>query len=852
MTSAPLRSDVIFQVEIVEVDYKWSGSLSIGVTTQSTAQVVSVDNVKQLLGQSFIVTSSVNGKPSLALYAEGQEVDQLPDEINFHDLKVGDTVGLLYTNSGTLHLFMNGAHVVTLPCTVPVGVYGLVDLYGQCVKVSLRPLTPWSGGSPLHVMADKSALDQQRKQLADATELFEEAMKEGSVNISIIKCLVLGIAGVGKTHLKWLLLSENTDKHTGRVSTGIADNPVHAFVGSVKSILAGVDEKDTGNWEVLDESKLMEVLINAYQNEPSPFSASVSIATRASPRPTAHQQPSRLADPLSKLHVDVKVPSPSSIEPVLAPSIEHQEISSDLPMEDKFNDNPAAGVISSRFIEAFKKAIGKNVLHLKVTLVQFIDSGGQPQFLDILPAFIQDVSAIVFAVNLSESLDHCPEVYFYGQNSQPVGKPYTSPSSHKQVLEQCMRAFATNTRGSHPYLFVMGTHRDEEQNCTETKKEKDEIIKRVANSEFLIHKTGVEAIWEVNSKTPEKEDEEVAHKLRRSIVANCSKDNHRHLPLKWFVLEMQIRASAPQGVLSLKMCLQQAQRLDMDEKGLEAALLHMVKYNLFLWYHEVPGLREVVFSDPQVTLKIITALVQCKHELAGRDDVPESFTSEGAKNDWKYPARFTIIDSVSYIEVHLNDGVRTKVCPKIRKLIHTGVRDCANILKYCGGKELKDGFICSIESCKCAAIPYEDDPTLALCTRCSCDMTLTNGHTDWLGKEGPTQVSTSMAASSSSQLLSELVVQVVPQLEGAPTMPELLSLSVKKVNVAIEVGVRYSYFGTFLLNDANGSIVQALEIEHHRNAERINMAILQRWLQGMGVKPVTWSTLVDVLRTIKI
>ena len=87
---------------------------------------------------------------------------------------------------------------------------------------------------------------------------------------------------MGKTHLKWLLLSENTDKHIGRVSTGIADNPVHAFVGSVKSILAGVDENDTGNWEVLDESKLMQVLINAYQNEPSPISASVSIATQAS------------------------------------------------------------------------------------------------------------------------------------------------------------------------------------------------------------------------------------------------------------------------------------------------------------------------------------------------------------------------------------------------------------------------------------------------------------------------------------------------------------------------------------------------------------------------------------------
>ena len=81
-------------------------------------------------------------------------------------------------------------------------------------------------------------------------------------------------------------------------------------------------------------------------------------------------------------------------------------------------------------------------------------------------------------------------------------------------------------------------------------------------------------------------------------------------------------------------------------------------------------------------------------------------------------------------------------------------------------------------------------------------------------------------------------------------MPELLSLSARKVNVAVEVGVRYSNFGIFLLNDANGAIVQALEKEHQRSAESINMAILQRWLQGMGVKPVTWSTLVDVLRKI--
>ena len=36
--------------------------------------------------------------------------------------------------------------------------------------------------------------------------LYEEAMTKGYVEISVTKCLILGAAGVGKTHLKHLLL----------------------------------------------------------------------------------------------------------------------------------------------------------------------------------------------------------------------------------------------------------------------------------------------------------------------------------------------------------------------------------------------------------------------------------------------------------------------------------------------------------------------------------------------------------------------------------------------------------------------------------------------------------------------
>ena len=79
---------------------------------------------------------------------------QLPGDIDIHGLKAGDTVGLLHSSNGTLHFFLNGVHMVRLPCTVPNDVYGLVDLYGQCVKVSLKPLIHWEKNEPLHVMAD--------------------------------------------------------------------------------------------------------------------------------------------------------------------------------------------------------------------------------------------------------------------------------------------------------------------------------------------------------------------------------------------------------------------------------------------------------------------------------------------------------------------------------------------------------------------------------------------------------------------------------------------------------------------------------------------------------------------------
>ena len=50
------------------------------------------------------------------------------------------------------------------------------------------------------------------------------------------------------------------------------------------------------------------------------------------------------------------------------------------------------------------------------------------------------------------------------------------------------------------------------------------------------------------------------------------------------------------------------------------------------------------------------------------------------------------------------------------------------------------------------------------------------------------------------------------------------------------------------MNDQTGAKITAIEQKRLNDAEQINIDILKEWLQGKGKKPVTWQTLVDVLK----
>ena len=84
-----------------------------------------------------------------------------------------------------------------------------------------------------------------------------------------------------------------------------------------------------------------------------------------------------------------------------------------------------------------------------------------------------------------------------------------------------------------------------------------------------------------------------------------------------------------------------------------------------------------------------------------------------------------------------------------------------------------------------------------------------------------------------------------------PTLPYLMFFPSNEGEVDIigKVGRKYHNFGIVLLNDVDGSQIDTIESKCREDSYRINQDILKIWLKG-GKGPVTWTTLVKVLKTI--
>lgn len=126
LTRRPLKPNEIFQVRLERIEKKWAGSIEIGVTTHSPQELEFPFTMTNVRSGTWMMTGNgvmQNGTTIIEQYG-----------LNLDRLQVGDRVGVVRRDDGTLHFSVNGVDQGRAADKVPEKVYGVIDLYGQAGK----------------------------------------------------------------------------------------------------------------------------------------------------------------------------------------------------------------------------------------------------------------------------------------------------------------------------------------------------------------------------------------------------------------------------------------------------------------------------------------------------------------------------------------------------------------------------------------------------------------------------------------------------------------------------------------------------------------------------------------------
>ena len=438
-------------------------------------------------------------------------------------------------------------------------------------------------------------------------------MKQGHVKSQINKVLLYGAPGTGKSSSMDLFIGNPPRKV--RISTPVAARPITMFQ-------VGVTAEE---WKRLPPKEQKKILARAIYAQ---LHANDSDSGRDSVSGEASGDDSDSGELLIEKETDTTPQHANS-----STRDENAQVHSASPSSSKPTRKPKKGSVPEEKFSLPSISTHEELMELLDEIsdldepspvfrkVKLIDSGGQPQFHEVLPVFLRRMSLYIFVFKLSEELATKPMVEYFGEDGERVGTPYQSAQSNEQLLKHCLRTLHTHksspdTKGECSKIMIVGTHRDEEHLCTtESREEKNKKLAKLLlpmfQEEVIYYNLPEnELIFPVNAKNPKEFDKGIAREIQSVVLTKCMSDPI-DVPLQYFSLEIvleEVSLSLDRGILSKKECLKAADKLYFDEHTLDAALQFLDEISAIFYFPEV--LEGVVFTDPQVLLDKVTELVE--------------------------------------------------------------------------------------------------------------------------------------------------------------------------------------------------------------------------------------------------
>ena len=477
-------------------------------------------------------------------------------------------------------------------------------------------------------------------------QLLDEALEEGHIKTGLDVLLFIGAAGSGKSHYKHLCLGLPPPEV--RDSTGLSEHPVRTMSlvrGAVEQLPQNREttECTSVQWHEVPAKQFIELIIEAIlegkYERISDSAMMANLAKRATeglpaldmehgPDPTGY---------IGSSQKESAVCDRSDIPELVQVASENKEFTQ--------SESPSPAYVqyeSSFYQELLRKLKSSPTSQLKrgklldVDWIYIVDSGGQPQFREMLPLLVKMATACVLTLKLNVPLGILNEVECV-ERGKNLCKPYLSVLTNEQIVKHCSQIVDSQTKDCK--LFVVGTHRDLEHKCqTESKADKNEkllkLLQPQLGTNLEVYKTGdpVELIFPVNSKTPKPGDYRVVEQFRRAVHNLARSKEKVDIPLHWFLLELLLhQLASSSGILSFEGCKEEAtHQLNIPEEAFSTAVKFLAqKLGTIVYFPKV--LPKVIFM-PQALMSILSEVVKIRHLL--NDNQPLPAECQGHSGEW--------------------------------------------------------------------------------------------------------------------------------------------------------------------------------------------------------------------------
>ena len=427
-------------------------------------------------------------------------------------------------------------------------------------------------------------------------------MEEGYVSLKSINMVIYGPPGVGKTSFQDLLRGEPPPQK-------YESTPIARPIQAIERIAANGDKI----WGKVTEDDLLEMLNAAIQED----------------KPT-HSTPT--------LHVSLEEPDTAvatvSAGTATTPKTEDNTKHSSSTTNDT---RPMDKDYTSDIIAKLAGRKGSQEL-LEATWIHFLDSGGQPQFTDLLQMFVRDNSLYIIVMKATESLDDKPPLVYSDFNGKPATAQKEMAITNLELIKNFIRSVieaspSTITEvGSDqpptPAFVIIATHYDEYKiKHNETLKEKNKILKdcfKNISAHFVFncdckkcdtHSNECQLIFPVNNcHKPEEGRGRVSANIRNRFMSRFRNLKPKPIPARYYIFEIKMKKEASKKdtdkkMITKKFCVDEiGNNLGMNESEVKEHLEHLNSLRLCIYDSKI--LSDVVFTSPQFLIDCLSDIVR--------------------------------------------------------------------------------------------------------------------------------------------------------------------------------------------------------------------------------------------------